>query len=132
MIDSARGIRLGPEIFQLLGPEASQALSMLGFEGEVGPRAVELHYLNEEGQPEQLHLRSGEILLSDFTADGRYLFVNLQDNDGYMIFDTTLNKYVSMGGYGDKEMTMDPSDKDYFVNQKSSWGTSGVKFRQNH
>ena len=49
-----------------------------------------------------------------------------------MIFDTTLNKYVSMGGYGDKEMTMDPSDKDYFVNQKSSWGTSGVKSYGNY
>jgi len=60
----------------------------------------------------------------DFTDDGNYLIVNLQDNNGYMIFDVAQNKYVSMAGYGYKTMTMDASDKDDKINIKSSWGTS--------
>ena len=59
-----------------------------------------------------------------FTDDGRYLLVNLQDNNGYMIFDTTVNAYVSMAGYGYKAMTMDASDRDDGIFIKSGWGTS--------
>ena len=47
-----------------------------------------------------------------FTDDGRYLLINLQDNNGYMIFDVQLNRYISMAGYGYKAMTMDASDRD--------------------
>ena len=59
-----------------------------------------------------------------FTEDGRYLLVNLQDNNGYMIFDTAANAYVTMAGYGYKPMTMDASDKDDGVFIQSGWGSA--------
>jgi hypothetical protein len=59
-----------------------------------------------------------------FTEDGRYLMVNLQDNNGYMIFDTSVSAFVSMAGYGYKSMTMDASDRDDGVFIQSGWGSS--------
>jgi len=63
----------------------------------------------------------------DFTADGKYFMVNLQDNNGYMMFDLAQKKFLFMGGYGYKEMTMDASDKDNKINIKSTWGSDAVK-----
>ena len=62
----------------------------------------------------------------DFTADGRYFMVNIQDNNAYIMFDISLGKYIFMSGYGYKAQTMDASDRDNFVNIKSSWGAQSV------
>jgi hypothetical protein len=70
VLDSARGIELGPQLFQLLGPDAAQALSALGVAGEIGPRGVELVYVNDETEPASLTVRSGEILLDHFRSTG--------------------------------------------------------------
>ena len=59
-----------------------------------------------------------------FTEDGRYLLINLQDNNGYLIFDTAAGQYVSMEGYGYKAMTMDASDKDDGVFIQAGWGSA--------
>lgn len=60
----------------------------------------------------------------DFTDDGAYFMVNLQDNNGYMMFDLATRKYLFMAGYGSKAMTMDASDKDNMINIKSTWGAT--------
>ncbi len=39
-----------------------------------------------------------------FTDDGNYLIVNLQDNNGYMIFDVQQSQYISMAGCACAEM----------------------------
>ena len=57
-----------------------------------------------------------------FTEDGAYLFVTLQDNDGYAIFDVAANEYVAMSGFGNPDITMDASDADGRIDIKSSWG----------
>lgn len=70
VVDSARGIRLGREIFQLLGPDAVQALTALGLEGEIGPRGIEVRYTKDEASPARLELLQGDIFLGSFRASG--------------------------------------------------------------
>ncbi|MCH2100978.1 MAG: hypothetical protein MK209_03550 [Planctomycetes bacterium] len=70
VVDSAHGIRLSREILQLLGPNVVTSLTALGLEGGIGPRSVEVHYIKEEGNPARLQLLQGEVLLSNFRADG--------------------------------------------------------------
>lgn len=70
VLDSAKGIELGPEIYELLGPEATSALTQLGLRGEIGPRDVAVRYVREETGPATLVIERGEILMQEVTADG--------------------------------------------------------------
>lgn len=70
VLDSARGIELGPQLFQLLGPDAAQALTALGFAGEIGPHGLRIDYVNDEASPARLTVQSGEIQLNGFRSTG--------------------------------------------------------------
>lgn len=56
-----------------------------------------------------------------FVLDGAAMVVSLQDNNGYVFFDTASRKYTYLGGYGYIQQTLDASDDDGYINIKSSW-----------
>ena len=62
----------------------------------------------------------------DFTSDGKYFIVNLQDNNGYLVFDIEKKKYISLAAYPLLDAHMDASDKDKKINIKDKWGSDNV------
>ena len=62
-----------------------------------------------------------------FTSDGKYLFVAMQDNNAYAIWDVAAGEWLMLGSFGSIEMSLDPSDKDDKIAIASSFGADSIK-----
>lgn len=70
ILHSARGIELGPQLYQLLGPDAAAALTAVGIRGRATPRGVELRYVREGDEAATVRLENGEFILDHFRSTG--------------------------------------------------------------
>jgi hypothetical protein len=70
VLDSARGLDLGPQIFRLMGPNAAAALNELGLTGNLRPQNIKFKFHRGEDQISHLEIPQGEALLQNISIDG--------------------------------------------------------------
>jgi hypothetical protein len=70
VLDSERGIDLGPQLYRLMGPNAALAMEELGLTGNLQPQNVRFNFYRGEDQVSRLEVQEGEFALRDISMNG--------------------------------------------------------------